>query len=89
MSREWRPLDLRRADSRPRDGELVALKLIPAGSRARSFDRTQYDIGFFRPDGMTKSPKLWWLGAHGVDDPIRMKKHHDIWWYPLPDDGAN
>lgn len=89
MSHEWRPLDLRRADSRPRDGELVALKLIPAGSRARSFDRTQYDIGVFRPDAVTKSPKPWWHGTHGVDDPARMRKHHDIWWYPLPDAGVD
>lgn len=89
MIHEWRPLDLRRADSRPRNGELVALKLVPTGSRARFFDKIQYDIGVFRADALSKSTKPWWYGTHGVDDPSRMKKHHDIWWYTLPSAGVD
>lgn len=82
---KWRRLDLRRMDSRPREGELVALRLVPNNTRARYFDKEYYDIGRFSTSTMDQSSKLWWHGRRGVDDPTRLRKHFDIWWCRMPE----
>lgn len=81
---KWRRLDLRRAESRPREGELVALRLSPNNMRSRYFDREYYDIGCFSANAAAKSAKLWWHGRRSIDDPTRLKKHYDIWWCRVP-----
>lgn len=79
----WKRLDLRKAESRPRVGQLVALRMEPNNGRATFYKSERYDIGSFREDERSKSKKLWWYGNHGNSDPSGLKKHYDIWWCPV------
>ena len=82
----WKRLDLRKMDSRPKSGQLVALRM--AHNPAIPFGDERFDIGYFKEDERSKSKKLWWYGNHGNSDPSGMKKHYDIWWCPVaPFDG--
>ena len=76
--RNWNELKLNRPDSPP-PSVLIALKLRDT----TSCHSEQFDIGQFQLDSTT-GRKLWWHGTHGCQDPIRMKKHHTIWWATVP-----
>ena len=76
---KWKRLNLARPDERPHPGQLVALRLAPTRSRAAFYSSERYDIGMFKADPNT-GRKLWWHGARGCENPVRLKKHYDIWW---------
>lgn len=80
--RKWRPLELNRLDGRPDVDQLVALRMLPNNGRATFYKDAEYDIGRFQTE-VGKPRKLWWSGTHGTRDPVRMKKHYDIWWCPV------
>lgn len=80
---EWRLLDLTRIDGRPQPGQLTALRLLPENSRSAAYPSARYDIGYFKPDYRT-GRKLWWHGARGCEDTVKMKKHYQIWWCEVP-----
>lgn len=80
----WKRLDLRNKTLMPRVGELVALRMEPKKGLSRFYNSGRYDIGTFNTDSMNpKSKKLWWHGSRGVDNPTRLRKHYDIWWFPV------
>lgn len=81
---KWQQLDLINPCGHPQPGQLTALRLIPSNDRSAFYSREQYDIGTFQADPQT-GRKLWWHGAHGTQDPTRMKKHYTIWWCEVPD----
>ena len=81
---KWKKLDLSRCFDRPSVGQLVALRLAPINSDSPFYNADKYDIGRFAHDAQT-GRKLWWHGTHGCHDPIRMKKHYEIWWCPVAD----
>lgn len=83
---KWRELDLSRCWGHPAEGQLTALLLKPTNDRATFYAKEKYDIGRFSCDAQT-GRKLWWHGTHGCEDPVRLKKHYEIWWYPI--DGIN
>lgn len=78
---KWRKLDLANKNDRPDPDCLVALRLTPTvrGRQATFYRDERYDIGKFKADPST-GRKLWWHGTHGCEDPVRLKKHYDIWW---------
>lgn len=80
---KWKPLELNRLDGRPAVDQLVALRMIPNNGSATFYKDAKYDIGKFQTE-TDKSRKLWWHGRCGSQDPVRMKKHYNIWWCPLP-----
>ena len=79
---KWRRLELNRLDGRPEAGQLVALRMLPNNARAAFYKDAKYDIGKFQTE-TDRSRKLWWEGTGGTWDPVRMKKHYDIWWCPV------
>ena len=74
----WIRLDMRRKDSMPPIGALVALRLAPNNGRATFYREERYDIGRFKTE--TGGRKAWWHGSRGVDNPTRLRQHYDIWW---------
>lgn len=77
----WKMLDLRSKVLMPKPTELVALRLVPKNEAAKFYREERYDIGRFKPDSYNpKSRKFWWHGTRGTNDPIRLRKHYDIWW---------
>lgn len=62
---------------------LVALYLRPTNGRSALFRGECYVIGRFQAESGRR--KVWWHSSRGVDDPVRMRKHYSIWWYPLPE----
>lgn len=84
---KWKRLDLRKKDQRPEIGALVALRMTPNNARATFYSSEEYQIGRFILDRNGK--KLWRKHSHGTSDPVRIKKHYDIWWcYVDPFDGV-
>lgn len=80
----WTILDLRSKVLTPKVESLVALKLVPKNGTATYYRNERFDIGRFKTESYNpKSRKLWWHGARGVEDPVRLRKHYDIWWYPI------
>lgn len=79
---KWRKLDLTSSWDRPAVGQLAALRLVPNNGRASLYSREKYDIGEFRRDPQT-GRKLWWHGTRGCEDPVRLRKHYEIWWCPV------
>ena len=81
---KWRKLDLTRTFERPALGQLTALRLVD--KRERLYTKEAYDIGRFETDPRAPgSRKLWWRDGNGGFDPVRMKKHYEIWWCPVPE----
>jgi hypothetical protein len=74
----WMRLDLRCKEQSPKNGELVAMRLIPNNARATFYRIDKYDIGHFEQDEHGR--KLWWHGTYGTHSPSGLKKHYDIWW---------
>lgn len=62
---------------------LVALYLQPTKGRSAFFSIERYEIGRFQAESGKR--KIWWRSSRGVDDPVKMRKHYTIWWYPLPE----
>lgn len=62
---------------------LTALCLRPVNGRSTLYRSEQYDIGHFQAE--TGRRKLWWHGTRAASDPVRMRKHYDIWWCPVPE----
>lgn len=82
---EWKLLELNRPEGRPKADQLVAIRLIPNNERPAFYYRdAKYDIGRFDTEN-EKSRKLWWHGTHGLQDPIKMKRHYCIWWCHVTD----
>lgn len=79
---KWRKLDLTRCFDHPATGQLTALRLLPNIGRETLNPTEKYDIGRFCRDPQT-GRKVWWHGTHGREDPVRIKKHYDIWWCPV------
>lgn len=79
---KWRRLDLTSVWDRPAVGQLAALRLVPNNGRASLYAREKYDIGEFHRDPQT-GRKLWWHGTRGCEDPVRLRKHYEIWWCPV------
>lgn len=80
----WTILDLRSKVLTPKVGVLVALRLRPKNGSATYYRDERFDIGRFKTDSYNaKSRKLWWHGAHGVENPTRLRKHYEIWWYAI------
>lgn len=79
----WTKLDLRRKETAPQVGALVALYLYPTTARGQFHQSQHYEIGrFTAPDG---GRKVWWQNQRTVEDPLRMKKHYEIWWRYVPE----
>lgn len=63
---------------------LVILRLVPLGID-KMFDLGYYEAGYFRRDEKDpKSRKVWWYSKGSDHDPVRMKKHYDLWWCIAP-----
>ena len=82
--RKWVRLNMKiKAGSPPLD-TLVALRLVPLGIDGM-FDSGYYEAGYFsRDERNPKSRKIWWFSRGSSHDPVRMKKHYDIWWCVIP-----
>lgn len=76
---QWQQLDMTTAAGHPPAGALAVLYIEPA----KPGDTPQYDIGQLLLDDRNKSSrKLWWHGTHGIQDPVKMRKHNPtIWWH--------
>lgn len=80
----WKPLDLRRKESMPPVGALTVLRLIPKNGISAHYRTEQYEVGRFKiPDG---GRKAWWCTTSASGrDPVRLRKHYEIWWCLVPD----
>lgn len=77
----WHWLDLRHADSRPKAGELVVVRL---GSL--SFREATYRVGYFATDSREPDARKLWFhqSGGGIEDLTRWKKYYtDIRFTPL------
>lgn len=85
----WKRLDMRRRDTMPAIGALVALRLTPTNGRATFYREERYEIGRFKTD--EGSRKAWWVTTSASGrDPVKLRKHYDIWWCPVHEfDGAD
>ena len=83
----WRELDLDIEQSRPRDGQLVALRIIYNSGHER------YEIGCFKVPERRR--KLWWYqgGLYPIDpkslyckeERLESYRVKEIKWFPLPE----
>lgn len=83
MPEVWKRLDLRSKQSMPPLNALTALCLRPPKNRSALYWSERYEVGRFQTE--ERQRKVWWHGSSGVRDPVKMRKHYDIWWYPLPE----
>ncbi len=81
MPIHWKRLDLRSKTTMPRPNTLTALYLQPVNTRQAFYSTERYEIGRFKTEDGKR--KLWWHSSRGVNDPVRMRKHYDIWWCPV------
>lgn len=81
---EWRRLDLRSNHNRPQPDTLVALRMVPTNcaSTYSWYRNERHDIGQFHAEDSQR--KLWFRGSRGISDPVKMRKHFDIWWCYVP-----
>lgn len=78
MFQKWKRLDLRGKYTAPQAEAITALRMEPKNGKATLYGSARYDIGYLKADSNEK--KLWWHGSRGVDNPVRLKQHYDIWW---------
>lgn len=83
MLERWKRLDLRGKRSMPPINALTVLYLRPTKGRSAFYWSERYEVGRFQVEEGKR--KAWWLGSSGVRDPIKMRKHYDIWWCLLPE----
>lgn len=67
----------------PPPNSLAVLYLQPVNTRSNFYACDRYETGRFQYDSGGR--KLWWHSSRGVNDPVRMRKHYDIWWCPVPE----
>lgn len=82
MPAGWKRLDLRNKATMPPPDTLVVLYLRPI-KNSGFYDSEQYEIGCFKVG--TGQRKLWWQSMRNVNDPVKMRRHYDIWWCAVPE----
>ena len=80
----WKPLDLRRRSQLgPHDGELIVLHMIPK-TAARS---ERYYVG--RMEVCRGRTYFTGIGSGGTLGPSELRKHYELRWIRLPEDGGD
>lgn len=79
----WKKLDLRGKSSMPPLNSLAALYFQPVGEKPAFFRDAHYEIGYFKTESGRR--KIWWHSLRGIDDPVKWRKHYDIWWRLIPE----
>ena len=78
----WKPLDLRRRGQLgPCDGDLIVLHLIPK-TQARS---ERYLVGRME----VCQGRTYFTGSGGTLAPTELRKHYDLRWIRLQEDGGD
>ena len=78
----WKPLDLRRrGEFGPYDGELIVLHLIPKTQSCSE----RYLVGRME----VCQGRTYFTGSGGTLAPAELRKHYDLRWIRLQEDGGD